>query len=85
VQKFLTLAQLIYVVFYFKAQGDKANIADAAEAWSDIISKLPDNVVETDYFKKQLKVGLTDMAAAANIMHPQYKGNIFKFIKPILN
>jgi len=39
---------------------------------------LPDYVLEDAYYKKQEALGITDVALAAYILHPQYKGKLNK-------
>jgi len=56
------------------AQQQSSTIADIVEQWVNLQDKLPPQIRDSEYFKKQLKIGLTAMAAAANIIHPKYRG-----------
>jgi hypothetical protein len=57
-------------------QKNDTNLGDAVSAWLTLMGKLPENVVESDYFKKQKKIGMTPVSIAAYILHPHYKGKL---------
>lgn len=54
-------------------QRNNSNLAEAVFHWIQL-DKLPDRIVATDYYKKQRKLGVTPIAAAAYLLHPKYKG-----------
>ncbi len=66
----------IFITHCVQVQGDDATIADSTEAWASLKMELPDNIITSEYFKKQYKIGLTPLASAANILHPKYKGMV---------
>jgi hypothetical protein len=57
-----------------QAQKENTNLADAAESWSKLQNNLPESISRSEYYLKQQELGLTGLAAAANILHPGYKG-----------
>lgn len=56
-------------------QKNSADLSDAVRCWITLLEKLPSRVTEDQYFQKQLKLGITPMAACAYMLDPRYKGS----------
>ncbi|XP_035713088.1 uncharacterized protein LOC118437806 [Folsomia candida] len=54
-------------------QKEHSTLADAAEMWITLCCSLPRRITTNEYFLKQKKLGLTQTAIAAHILHPKYK------------
>jgi hypothetical protein len=61
---------------YFQLQRDRSSIADAVACWISVRNAIPEKYTSLPYFNKQMKLGLTDIAITAHMMHPRYKGMI---------
>lgn len=79
--QFMTFVQTTFhfrvLLISFQMQKEHSTLADAAEMWITLCCSLPRRITTNEYFLKQKKLGLTQTAIAAHILHPKYKGMSF--------